>query len=90
MLVLSRRSGEAIHIGGKIKVTIVKAGPHRVKVGIEAPDDVQILRSELDDWSEFSCEVPSTTNSHDGHDLNSVLNALMPNGCEATCSPNGR
>ena len=60
MLALSRKIGEGIRIGDNIQVTIVKTG-HRVKIGIEAPDTVRVLRSELDNWSELSFESPSSS-----------------------------
>ncbi len=47
MLVLSRKPGEEIVIGGSIKLTIISIKPGRVKVGIEAPPDVDIRRAEL-------------------------------------------
>ena len=47
MLVLSRRPGESIAIGEGIRVTIVEVSGDRVKVGIEAPQEVVILRQEL-------------------------------------------
>jgi len=46
MLVLSRKEGERIRVGDNIVVTIVRAGKE-VRVGIEAPKDVKILREEL-------------------------------------------
>ncbi len=46
MLVLSRQKGEEIYIGDDIKLTILKAGT-RVRIGIEAPDSIQVLRGEL-------------------------------------------
>jgi carbon storage regulator len=52
MLVLSRKAGESIHIDGTIKVTIVTVHGNRVKVGIEAPAEVPIVRSELQDVQE--------------------------------------
>jgi carbon storage regulator len=52
MLVLSRKAGESIQIDGQIKITIVTVSGNRVKVGIEAPEEVQILRSELRDSRE--------------------------------------
>ena len=52
MLVLSRKTGESIQIDGQIKITIVTVSGNRVKVGIEAPEEVQILRSELRDSRE--------------------------------------
>ncbi len=52
MLVLSRKAGESIQIDGQIKITIVTVSGNRVKVGIEAPEEVLILRSELRDSRE--------------------------------------
>ena len=51
MLVLSRKVGETIEIDGQIKIQIVKLNGNRVRVGIEAPNDVHILRGELGEWS---------------------------------------
>lgn len=47
MLVLTRRPGEQIVIGNNIRLTVVSVGPGRVKIGIEAPSDVRIDRSEI-------------------------------------------
>lgn len=46
MLALKRRLGETIHIGDDIVITIMNVGLS-VKVGIEAPRNVKILRGEL-------------------------------------------
>jgi len=50
MLVLSRRAGESILIGDDIKIHIVKTGD-RVRIGIEAPRSVNVVRTELVDGS---------------------------------------
>lgn len=47
MLVLSRKVGERILIGRNIVVTVVKTAGNRVRLGIEAPDDVVIHREEI-------------------------------------------
>lgn len=47
MLVLSRKVGEKLVIGNDIWVTVVAVKGNSVRVGIDAPDDVPILRSEL-------------------------------------------
>ena len=47
MLVLSRKPGERILIGDQVAVTIVRIGPNTVRVGIEAPKDMNIVREEL-------------------------------------------
>ena len=48
MLVLSRRENERIKLGDSIVLTVVKVGGDRVRLGIEAPADVLILRGELE------------------------------------------
>lgn len=47
MLVLSRKMGETICIGDDIEVTVMRMNGNRVKIGIEAPHDVHIVRKEL-------------------------------------------
>ena len=47
MLVLSRKAGERILIGEDIAITIVRIGPNTVKIGIDAPRDMNIVREEL-------------------------------------------
>jgi len=47
MLVLSRKPGEKILIGDNVTVTIVRIGPNTVRIGIEAPRDMNIVREEL-------------------------------------------
>lgn len=50
MLVLSRKPGEQVVIGNNITVTVVEVIGNRIRIGIDAPDDVRILRAELADW----------------------------------------
>lgn len=47
MLVLSRKAGEAIVLAGNIKIQVLGIENDRVKLGVEAPPDVLVLRSEL-------------------------------------------
>jgi carbon storage regulator len=47
MLVLSRKPGEKILIGDDVTVTIVRIGPNTVRIGIEAPRTMNIVREEL-------------------------------------------
>jgi carbon storage regulator len=49
MLVLSRRESERIRLGDSIVVTVVKVAGDRVRLGIEAPADVLVLRGELEE-----------------------------------------
>ena len=48
MLVLSRKESEKIMLGESIVLTIVRVTGDRVRLGIEAPDDMLILRKELE------------------------------------------
>jgi carbon storage regulator len=47
VLVLSRKVGEAVVIGGNVRVRVVSIRGTQVRLGVEAPDDVAILRQEL-------------------------------------------
>ncbi|MBX7165728.1 MAG: carbon storage regulator [Pirellulales bacterium] len=47
MLVLSRRRGEAIRIGDHITLTVVRLEGQRVRLSVEAPAEVRIVRAEL-------------------------------------------
>jgi carbon storage regulator len=47
MLVLTRKVGEEIVIGGDVKITVVSIGPCRVKLGVEAPRETAIDRGEV-------------------------------------------
>jgi len=47
MLVLSRRERERIQLGDSIVITVVRLGRDRVRLGIEAPPEVKVLRGEL-------------------------------------------
>ena len=48
MLVLSRRQSERIKLGDSIVVTVVRVAGDRVRLGIEAPADILVLRGELE------------------------------------------
>ena len=54
MLVLSRKASQRVMIGSDIRITIVRIDRNQVRLGIQAPMGVSILRSELVD-------VPSTS-----------------------------
>lgn len=47
MLVLSRKKEESIRIGDDVVVTVVRTGPNACRIGITAPKNVKIVRSEL-------------------------------------------
>lgn len=47
MLVVSRKVGERILIGDSVVVTVVKVGNGGVRIGIEAPREMAVVREEL-------------------------------------------
>ena len=47
-IVISRKPGESLRIGSNIRLVIVRLNKDRVRVGIEAPEDVHIAREELE------------------------------------------
>lgn len=50
MLVLGRKTGETITIGDNIKVSVIRLEGGRVRLGVDAPKDVCILRAELEKY----------------------------------------
>ena len=57
MLVLTRKRNEKIRIGNEIVITVTQIENGKVKLGIEAPAEIRILRSELPEF------VSNTRNS---------------------------
>ena len=57
MLILSRKASECIHLGDDIVLTIVAVGNDKVRIGVQAPPGVKILRTEL----ELDATLPMTT-----------------------------
>ena len=47
MLVLSRKIGERILVGDNVRITVVRLTNGGVRLGIEAPDGVTVVREEL-------------------------------------------
>jgi carbon storage regulator len=47
MLILTRKLAEKLYIGGDICVTVVRLDGGQVRLGIEAPREISVLRAEL-------------------------------------------
>lgn len=63
MLVLSRRESQRIRLGDSIVVTVVRVSGDRVRLGIEAPPDVLVLRGELDEYPSEAISATAGTDS---------------------------
>lgn len=57
MLVITRKKDEGLFVGDDIKITVVELSKDRVRIGIEAPDNVKIVRNELRDTEKFNVQA---------------------------------
>ena len=68
MLVLTRKYQEKIRIGGNITITVLRTKGKAVRLGIEAPSDVPVIRGEL-----------LFENSTDGVEATDIATSAEPN-----------
>lgn len=61
MLVLTRKQSEMIQIGDNVVIKVIRTGKGTVKIGIDAPADVRVMRAEL---LEETAETPETPKAH--------------------------
>ncbi|MFP6645241.1 MAG: carbon storage regulator CsrA [Candidatus Latescibacterota bacterium] len=47
MLVLTRKAGESIVIGGQIRITVLEMQGRQIRLGIEAPSEIPVHRGEV-------------------------------------------
>ena len=50
MLVLTRKPGEKINIGSDITLTVLEIRGNKIRLGIDAPKEIPVLRAELNDY----------------------------------------
>ena len=65
MLVLKRKAGESIIVNENIEIKIIEIEEGRIKIGIEAPKDVSILRKEVLDEANMENKQASENKSID-------------------------
>ncbi|WFA10447.1 carbon storage regulator CsrA [Tissierella sp. Yu-01] len=63
MLVLNRKIGESIILGDNIEMMILDIQDGKIKIGIEAPRDISILRKEV--YDEVKAENEASVNTGD-------------------------
>lgn len=54
MLVLTRRKGETLVIDDAIRVTVLNVAGNQVRIGVEAPKDIEVHREEI--WEKIQDE----------------------------------
>jgi carbon storage regulator len=64
MLVLSRKVGERIQLGDQITVTLVKINGNIVRLGIDAPPHMSVMRQELADRVRAESSSVEATKEH--------------------------
>ena len=74
MLILQRKKGQALTIGDNMTLTVSEIGPDWVKLAIDAPKDVLILRSELIEAAEEKLDIKAAAKTVSLQLLNQLLN----------------
>lgn len=85
MLVLSRKVGEKVLIGNNIVLTVVEVNGNRIRLGIEAPREMAVVRGELvGKGRDLDAEIPVSRSAldetsldeemHEGSHFDLVLN----------------
>jgi carbon storage regulator len=77
MLVLSRKENERIKLGDSITVTVVRVTGDKVRLGIEAPANVLVLREELEQTTYIETQPPAYSETKPSAD-----NETKPSGAD--------
>jgi len=87
MLVLTRKVGESVRINDHITVTVLEVKGNRIRLGVEAPDDVEVLRGELYEavrqpWREQAEDALAPAPPHsDSTNTNQAINSRTTSPC---------
>lgn len=73
MLVLKRKAGESLVIADNIEIKIIEVVDGRVKIGIEAPKSVSVMRKEVIEEISSENKAASTTKNIDKESLKKLL-----------------
>ncbi len=69
MLVIRRRAGESFFIGDGVEIRILEVGPSQVKLGINAPKEVAVLRGEVRQTQQANLEAARQASPESVKDL---------------------
>jgi len=70
MLVLTRKRDEVIQIGDNIVIKILKTGKGAIKIGIDAPGDIRVIRGELLEEEKITESIDSASSTQPDQVLN--------------------
>ncbi len=57
MLVITRKQDESFLVGDNVKISVVEISKDRVRIGIDAPKEIKIIRSELYDTEKLNMQA---------------------------------
>jgi carbon storage regulator len=88
MLVVSRKAGERLLIGGSVEVTVLSVRGDQVSLGVSAPRDVPIHRQELLDRIRRENRRAATLDAHQIEQMGASLRAQLsvPTGKASSAS----
>lgn len=84
MLVITRKTSESILIGDEIEIVVTEIGAERVKIGINAPKGVPILRKELLETRELNREASIASGPRE---MEKLIKLLHLNGVREKDNP---
>ena len=73
MLVLKRKAGESIIVADNIEIKIIEVEEGRIKIGIDAPKEVSIIRKEVLDETKSENKTASESRNIDKSALTKML-----------------
>lgn len=73
MLILSRKTDQAIKIGDDITITIIDIHGDQVKIGVDAPRDVKVFRQEVFNAIKTENTAAASVNTDKILDLSKIL-----------------
>ena len=73
MLILSRKTDQAIKIGDNITITIIDIHGDQVKIGVDAPRDVKVFRQEVFNAIKTENTAAASVNTDKIFDLSKIL-----------------
>ena len=75
MLILRRKTGESLILNNNIKITVLESGADGVRLAIDAPKQVQILREELVEATKANQEAVAAVDKEKLEKLKGMLKA---------------
>ena len=73
MLVLKRKAGESIIVADNIEIKIIEVEEGRIKIGIDAPKEVSIIRKEVLEETKSENKTASQSRNIDKSELTKML-----------------